>query len=154
MIRQPDHARMVGATSSCNCRVPQVFPPEPPVAKTLVPERRGVGKGAPAFGAAKRTLVHRAPFWHSDNFDGRRSGNTFPLVGSELFLPLFPLCQALTSITQVRPLPSTLTNGGESVLVVPDPKAARHRQDPRPRPSEAPCPALFRTRRTGCRWPS
>ena len=69
-----------------------MFPSEPPVAKFLVPERRGAGKGAPAFGAAKRTLVQRAPLWPSDDFDGRRSGNTFPLVGSELFLPLFAPC--------------------------------------------------------------
>jgi hypothetical protein len=39
-----------------------VFPPEPPVAMTHGPERRGAGKGAPAFGAAKRTLAgeHRS----------------------------------------------------------------------------------------------
>jgi hypothetical protein len=29
-----------------------VFPPEPPVATSLPPERRGAGKGAPALGAA------------------------------------------------------------------------------------------------------
>src|SRR5262249_24553573 len=39
-----------------------VFPPEPPVAVPIGPERRGAGKGAPVFGAAKRTLAgeHRS----------------------------------------------------------------------------------------------
>ena len=34
----------------------EVFPPEPPVAITVRPERRGAVKGAPVFGAAERTL--------------------------------------------------------------------------------------------------
>jgi hypothetical protein len=60
-----------------------VFPPEPPVAITIRPERRGDVKGAPQFGAAERTLdvEHRSGIHHT--FDGRRSGNTFPLVSSE-----------------------------------------------------------------------
>jgi hypothetical protein len=39
-----------------------VFPPEPPVATLLGPERRAAGKGAPLFGAAERTLAgeHRS----------------------------------------------------------------------------------------------
>jgi hypothetical protein len=61
----------------------RVFPPEPPVAITVWPERRGDVKGAPVFGAAKRTLdvEHRSGI-HL-NFDGRLGGNTFPLVSSE-----------------------------------------------------------------------
>jgi len=60
-----------------------VFPPEPPVAITIRPERRGAVKGAPLFGAAKRTLdgEHRSGIHRS--FDGRLGGNTFPLVSSE-----------------------------------------------------------------------
>jgi hypothetical protein len=63
--------------------VPEVFPPEPPVAITIPPERRGDVKGAPVFGAAKRTLdvEHRSGIHRS--FDGRLGGNTFPLVSSE-----------------------------------------------------------------------
>jgi hypothetical protein len=40
------------------CRVQgrEVFPPEPPVAIKIRPERRAAVKGAPLFGAAKRTL--------------------------------------------------------------------------------------------------
>jgi hypothetical protein len=34
----------------------EVFPPEPPVAMPIRPERRAAVKGAPFFGAAKRTL--------------------------------------------------------------------------------------------------
>ena len=47
------------------------------------PERRGAVKGAPLFGAAKRTLdgEHRSGI--HDSFDGWRSGNTFPLVSLE-----------------------------------------------------------------------
>ena len=61
----------------------RVFPPEPPVAITVRPERRGAVKGAPLFGAAKRTLdgEHRSGIHHS--FDGRLSGNTFLLVSLE-----------------------------------------------------------------------
>jgi len=33
-----------------------MFPPEPPVAIATWPERRAAVKGAPQFGAAKRTL--------------------------------------------------------------------------------------------------
>jgi hypothetical protein len=60
-----------------------VFPPEPPVAITIPPERRGDVKGAPVFGAAQRTLdvEHRSGIHRS--FDGRLGGNTFPLVSSE-----------------------------------------------------------------------
>jgi len=41
------------------CRA--AFPPEPPVANTGPPERRGAGKGAPGFGAAKANPCRRAP---------------------------------------------------------------------------------------------
>jgi hypothetical protein len=60
-----------------------MFPPEPPVAITVSPERRGGVKGAPVFGAAKRTLdvEHRSGM--DNSFDGRLGGNTFPLVSSE-----------------------------------------------------------------------
>jgi hypothetical protein len=60
-----------------------VFPPEPPVAISISPERRGGVKGAPAFGAAQRTLdaEHRSGIHFS--FDGRLGGNTFPLLSSE-----------------------------------------------------------------------
>lgn len=60
-----------------------MFPPEPPVAITISPERRGGVKGAPGFGAAKRTLdaEHRSGI--GDFLDGRLGGNTFPLVGPE-----------------------------------------------------------------------
>ena len=63
-----------------------MFPPEPPVATTNRPERRAVVKGAPLFGAAKRTLdcEHRSATPRP--VDGRRSGNTFPLVGFERVL--------------------------------------------------------------------
>src|SRR6185503_13042482 len=60
----------------------RVFPPEPPVAITVWPERRGAVKGAPQFGAAKRPLdgEHRSGI---DPFDGRLGGNTFPLMSSK-----------------------------------------------------------------------
>jgi hypothetical protein len=62
----------------------EVFPPEPPVAITVWPERRGAVKGAPQFGAAKRTLdgEHRSGI--DQTFDGRLGGNTFLLVSFEL----------------------------------------------------------------------
>src|ERR1700689_656417 len=37
-------------------RMGVIFPPEPPVASALAAERPGAVKGAPGFGAAKRTL--------------------------------------------------------------------------------------------------
>jgi len=47
-----------------------MFPPEPPVAIVTWPERRAAVKGAPLFGAAKRTL------------DGEhRSGTGTPATG-------------------------------------------------------------------------
>ena len=60
-----------------------MFPPEPPVAITFRSERRTDVKGAPLFGAAERTLdgEHRSGIHRS--FDGRRSGNTVPLVSFE-----------------------------------------------------------------------
>ena len=60
-----------------------VFPPDPPVATTSRPERRGVVKGASPFGAAKRTLdcEHRSGTPRA--IDGRRRGNTLPLVSLE-----------------------------------------------------------------------
>jgi hypothetical protein len=45
----------------------RVFPPEPPVAITIQPERRAAVKGARVFGAAKRTLdgEYRSVIHHS-----------------------------------------------------------------------------------------
>jgi hypothetical protein len=60
-----------------------VFPPEPPVATTIRPERRAAVKGAPLFGAAKRTLDGEHRSGTPTRVDGRRSGNTFPLVSLE-----------------------------------------------------------------------
>jgi hypothetical protein len=57
-----------------------VFPPEPPVARLFRPERSGADKGAPAFGAAKRTLVGEHRSGIDANLDGRLGGNTFLLV--------------------------------------------------------------------------
>ena len=60
-----------------------MFPPEPPVAILVWPERRGGVKGAPQFGAAKRTLDSE----HRSGIDkpstGGVGGNTFLLVSSE-----------------------------------------------------------------------
>jgi len=61
-----------------------MFPPEPPVAIVIWPERRAVVKGAPQFGAAKRTLDGEHRSGTDKSFDGRRSGNMFLLVGFEL----------------------------------------------------------------------
>jgi hypothetical protein len=63
-----------------------MFPPEPPVAIITWPERRADVKGAPQFGAAKRTLdgEHRSGIQY--RVDGRRSGNMFLLVGFERVL--------------------------------------------------------------------
>jgi hypothetical protein len=61
----------------------RVFPPEPPVAIALRPKRRAAVKGAPSFGAAKRTLDGEHRFGIYGTFDGLRSGNTFPLVSFE-----------------------------------------------------------------------
>src|SRR4051812_40183382 len=76
----PTNGRNAGL---CFCAGRRVFPPEPPVEITVWPERRGDVKGAPVFGAAKRTLdvEHRSGI-HL-NFDGRLGGNTLPLVSSE-----------------------------------------------------------------------
>jgi hypothetical protein len=60
-----------------------VFPPEPPVAISVRPERRAAVKGAPLLGAAKRTLDGERRSGIHPACDGRRSGNTFPLVGFE-----------------------------------------------------------------------
>ena len=80
--RLSDHGRKAGLclSGSARCRV---FPPEPPVAMRVWPERRGAVKGAPLFGAAKRTLdgEHRSGI--DQAFDGRRGGNTFLLVSFE-----------------------------------------------------------------------
>jgi len=64
---------------------PEVFPPEPPVAEISRPQRRAAGKGAPLFGAAKRTLAGEHRCGITGNLDGRRSGNTFLLVSFERF---------------------------------------------------------------------
>src|SRR5437764_14546486 len=49
--------RPTGGTPAFGFRAGRrVFPPEPPAAITVWPERRGDVKGAPVFGAAKRTL--------------------------------------------------------------------------------------------------
>ena len=77
---------------SCVCQVLQislgqadreVFPPEPPVAYAGSPERRAAGKGAPAFGAAERTLAGEHRSGTTSATDERRSGNTFLLVSFE-----------------------------------------------------------------------
>ena len=60
-----------------------VFPPEPPVAMVGGPERRAAVKGAPVWGAAKRTLDGEHRSGNGERFDGRRSGNTIPLVSLE-----------------------------------------------------------------------
>jgi hypothetical protein len=69
----------------------RVFPPEPPIAIMLSPERRAGVRGAPVFGAAKRTLEveHRSGIHLG--FDGRLGGNTFPLVGFETFRALWKM---------------------------------------------------------------
>jgi hypothetical protein len=60
-----------------------VFPPEPPVAIVVLPERRAAVKGAPQLGAAKRTLDGE----HRSGSDKASTcgvgGNTFPLVSFE-----------------------------------------------------------------------
>ena len=61
-----------------------MFPPEPPVAIATRPERRAAVKGAPGFGAAKRTLDCEHRSGTPEIVDGRRSGNMFLLVGLEL----------------------------------------------------------------------
>jgi len=50
-----------------------VIPPEPPVAKSISPQRRTVGKGAPGFGAASRTLARE----HRCGIDYRLSTGGF-----------------------------------------------------------------------------
>ena len=62
---------------------PTVFPPEPPVAMMVSPGPRGGVKGAPGFGAAKRTLDGEHGSGIDDEIDGRLGGNTFLLVSSE-----------------------------------------------------------------------
>jgi hypothetical protein len=61
-----------------------VFPPEPPVAIPIGPERRAAVKGAPVFGAAQRTLDCERRSGTQRIDDGRRSGNAFLLVSLEL----------------------------------------------------------------------
>jgi hypothetical protein len=73
--------REVGRFSSGKGR--RVFPPEPPVAMMVPPEPRGGVKGAPGFGAAKRTLDGEHGSGIDEDVDGRLGGNTFPLVSSE-----------------------------------------------------------------------
>ena len=46
-------------------------PATPPVDSPAMPERRAAVKGAPLFGAAKRTLDCCAPFWPDRYRDGR-----------------------------------------------------------------------------------
>jgi hypothetical protein len=48
-----------------------VIPPEPPVANPTSPQRRAVGKGAPAFGAAERTLAREHRCGITGNCDGQ-----------------------------------------------------------------------------------
>ena len=64
-------------------RAREVFPSEPPVAIAIRPERRAGVKGAPHFGAAKRTLdgEHRSAIGKTST--GGVGGNTFPLVSFE-----------------------------------------------------------------------
>ena len=60
-----------------------MFPPEPPVAIATWPERRAAVKGAPQFGAAKRTLDSEHRSGIDQAFDGRLGGITILLVSSE-----------------------------------------------------------------------
>jgi hypothetical protein len=84
LVFRPAFLRQEGSRPFVFAGVGEVFPPEPPVAITIPPERRGDVKGAPHFGAAQRTLdvEHRSGIHRS--FDGWLGGNTFPLVSSEL----------------------------------------------------------------------
>jgi hypothetical protein len=63
----------------------QEFPSEPPVATLVLPN--GAERARARASAAKRTLAgeHRSAIHTTD---GRRSGNSFPLVSSELCLRL------------------------------------------------------------------
>jgi hypothetical protein len=47
---------LINRCGATHCRVPLIFPPEPPVAARSPSERPGAVKGAPALGAAQRTL--------------------------------------------------------------------------------------------------
>jgi hypothetical protein len=47
---------LINRCFTTHCRALVIFPPEPPVASMLSAERPGAVKGAPAFGAAERTL--------------------------------------------------------------------------------------------------
>jgi hypothetical protein len=60
-----------------------VIPPEPPVAIRVRPERSGAVKGAPHFGAAKRTLDDEQRSGIDPAFDGRLGGITILLVSAE-----------------------------------------------------------------------
>ena len=93
-----------------------MFPPEPPVAIAIRPERRGAVKGAPLFGAAKRTLdgEHRSGTHH--NLDGRRSGNTFPLVGFERVW--FGTAGPMTAEEQTRRLITLIFAGRNRMVMI------------------------------------
>ena len=95
-------------------RAREVFPPEPPVAIAVRPQRCAV-KGAAHFGAAKRVLYceHRCGTHH--NLDGRRSGNTFLLVGLERVG--FGTAGPMTAQEQTRRL-ITLIFAGRSRMVM------------------------------------
>jgi hypothetical protein len=60
-----------------------VLPPAPPVAISFSPEPRGAVKGAPVFGAAKRTLDSEHGFRHERDETGGPAGTRFLLVSLE-----------------------------------------------------------------------
>jgi hypothetical protein len=93
----------------------EVFPPEPPVAVSTRPERSAAVKGAPLFGAAKRTLdgEHRSGIHRS--FDGRRSGNTFPLVSLERW---FWTAGPMTAQEQTRRLITLIFAGRNRMVMI------------------------------------
>jgi hypothetical protein len=103
-----------------------VFPPEPPVATTSPPERRTAVKGAPAFGAAKRTLDCEHRSGTPGPVDGRRSENTFPLVGFERVS--FWTAGPMTAEEQTRRLITLIFAGRNRMVMIrrelPRPKSA------------------------------
>jgi hypothetical protein len=94
----------------------EMFPPEPPVAIAIRPERRAAVRGAPHFGAAKRTLdgEHRSGTRHE--FDERRSGNRFLLVGFEWIW--FGTAGPMTAQEQTRRLITLIFAGRNRMVMI------------------------------------
>jgi hypothetical protein len=63
-----------------------LFPPEPPVAITLRPERRAAVKGALVLARRSEPLTASTVLAFPHFLDGRRSGNMFLLVSFEQVL--------------------------------------------------------------------